>query len=296
MQLLIMAAGMGSRFGGLKQIAPMGPNEEFIIDYSIYDAIKAGFSKVVFIIKEENYEVFKDTIGKRVEGKIPVEYAFQRIDDIPSFVKKSEDREKPWGTAQAIYAARDKITEPFLVINADDFYGRDAFMTAKEFINSGSDEYVTIGYEAKKTMTENGSVKRGVIDAEDGYLKSITESKLEFIDGKILASPLDGSEPFQIEDSRLVAMNMFVFDLTIFPFIKEKMDKFFKENENNLNNCEFLIPVEIGKAVQSGEKKVKILSTTAEWYGVTYKEDVDGVKDSIKRLVLSNEYPNNLWK
>ncbi len=296
MQLLIMAAGMGSRFGGLKQIAPMGPNEEFIIDYSIYDAIKAGFSKVVFIIKEENYEVFKDTIGKRVEGKIPVEYAFQRIDDIPSFVKKPEDREKPWGTAQAIYAARDKITEPFLVINADDFYGRDAFMTAKDFINSGSDEYATIGYEAKKTMTENGSVKRGVIDAEDGYLKSITESKLEFVDGKILASPLDGSEPFQIEDSRLVAMNMFIFDLTIFPFIKEKMDKFFKENENNLNNCEFLIPVEIGKAVQSGEKKVKILSTTAEWYGVTYKEDVDGVKDSIKRLVLSNEYPNNLWK
>ena len=138
MQLLIMAAGMGSRFGGLKQVEPMGPNGEFIIDYSVYDAIKTGFSKVVFIIKEENYKIFKETIGSRIEPHIPVEYVFQKIDDIPDFVKIPKDRVKPWGTAQAIYAARKVITEPFLVINSDDFYGRDAFLAAKKFLEKGN--------------------------------------------------------------------------------------------------------------------------------------------------------------
>ena len=297
MQLLIMAAGMGSRFGGLKQIEPMGPNDEFIIDYSIYDAVKAGFSKVVFIIKKENEEIFKETIGKRVEGHIPVEYAFQDIKDIPEWVNAPEDRVKPWGTAQAIYAARDNISEPFLVINSDDFYGRDAFMTAKKYIEeTGSKDYSTICYEARKTMTENGSVKRGVVESDGDLLKSITESKLELIDGSILASPLDGSEPFNIEDSHLVAVNLFTFDLSIFPFLKERMDIFFKENENSLDTCEFLIPVEIGKAVERGEKEVKVLRTTAKWQGVTYKEDTPKVKEAIKTLVLKGDYPNNLWK
>jgi NDP-sugar pyrophosphorylase family protein len=181
-----MAAGMGSRFGGLKQIAPMGPNDEFIIDYSIYDAIKAGFSKVVFIIKEENYEIFKETIGSRVEPHIPVEYVFQKLETIPDFVEIPEDRQKQWGTAHAIYCAKDAITEPFLVINADDFYGRDAFMVAKEFLEkSNPKEYATIAYKVVNTMTENGSVKRGVTVAENENLKSITESKIEKIDGKI---------------------------------------------------------------------------------------------------------------
>ena len=297
MQLLIMAAGMGSRFGGLKQIEPMGPNDEFIIDYSVYDAVKAGFSKVVFIIKKENEEVFKETIGKRVEGHIPVDYVFQEMNDIPEWVNIPEERVKPWGTAQAIYAARDAITEPFLVINSDDFYGRDAFMTAKEYIEeTGSKDYSTICYEARKTMTENGSVKRGVVESEGDLLKSITESKLELIDGTILASPLDGSEPFNIEDSHLVAVNLFTFDLSIFPFLKERMDIFFKENENTLDTCEFLIPVEIGKAVERGEKEVKVLRTTAKWQGVTYKEDTPEVKEAIKTLVLKGDYPNNLWK
>ena len=297
MQLLIMAAGMGSRFGGLKQIEPMGPNDEFIIDYSIYDAVKAGFSKVVFIIKKENEEVFKETIGKRVEGHIPVDYVFQEMNDIPEWVNIPEGRVKPWGTAQAIYAARDAITEPFLVINSDDFYGRDAFMTAKKYIEeTGSKNYSTICYEARKTMTENGSVKRGVVESEGDLLKSITESKLELIDGTILASPLDGSEPFNIEDSHLVAVNLFTFDLSIFPFLKERMDIFFKENENDLENCEFLLPTEISNAVENKEKEVKVLRTTAKWQGVTYKEDTPKVKEAIKTLVLKGDYPNNLWK
>ena len=296
MQLLIMAAGMGSRFGGLKQVEPMGPNGEFIIDYSVYDAVKAGFSKVIFIIKEENYEIFKNTIGKRVEPYIPVDYAFQKMEDIPSFVEIPKDRVKPWGTAQAIYAARDLITEPFLVINADDFYGRDAFMVARDYLLSDREnKYSTIGYKAANTMTENGSVKRGVIEHENSKLKNIIESSLERVDGKIVASPLDGSKPFEIEDDHLVSMNMLTFDVSVFPFIKEKMDEFFKENENNLDKCEFLIPIELGKAVENGEKEVEVLSADSRWYGVTYKEDTPIVKDAIKTLVMKNEYPKNLW-
>lgn len=295
MQLLIMAAGMGSRFGGLKQVEPMGPNGEFIIDYSVYDALKAGFSKVVFIIKEENYDIFKNTIGKRVEPHMPVDYVFQKMEDIPEFVNIPETRVKPWGTAQAIYAARDKITEPFLVINADDFYGRDAFMVAKDFLESDREnKYATIGYKAKNTMTENGSVKRGVINSENGNLKSITESKLEYVDGKIMATPLEGGESFEVNPEDLVSMNMLTFDLSIFPFLKEKMDVFFKEHEGNLDTCEFLIPTELGKAVDEG-REVKVLDTNATWYGVTYKEDTPEVKEALKTLTLKNEYPNNLW-
>ena len=295
MQLLIMAAGMGSRFGGLKQVEPMGPNGEFIIDYSIFDAIKTGFSKVVFIIKEENYNIFKETIGKRVEPHIKTEYVFQKMDDIPSFVNIPEGRVKPWGTAQAIYAARNNITEDFLVINADDFYGFDAFKVASEFLKKNSEnKYATVGYKAKNTMTENGSVKRGVIKQENGNLKSIIESKLEYVGGEIVASPLDGSESFIVQPEELVSMNMLTFDLSIFDFIKERMDIFFKENEGNLETCEFLIPTELNYAIKQG-KEVKVLDTNATWYGVTYREDTDDVKGAIKRLTLDNTYPNNLW-
>ena len=296
MQLLIMAAGMGSRFGGLKQIEPMGPNGEFIIDYSIYDAIKAGFSKVVFIIKEENYEIFKETIGKRVEPHIKTEYVFQKIDNVPDFVNIPLERVKPWGTAHAIYSAKDAIDEDFLVINADDFYGRDAFMVAKEFLeNKIGNKYATIGYKAKNTMTENGSVKRGVINSLNGNLKNIIESKLEYKDDKIIASPLDGSSSFEVDKDALVSMNMLTFDTSLFDFLKMRMDIFFKENENNLENCEFLIPTELNYWIEKGND-VKVLSTDATWQGVTYKEDTPIVKDAIKKLVENNEYPNNLWK
>lgn len=296
MELLIMAAGMGSRFGGLKQIAPMGPNDEFIIDYSVYDAIKSGFSKVVFIIKEENYDIFKETIGARVEPHIPVEYVFQKMDNIPDFVKIPEDRVKPWGTAQAIYCAKDAIKEPFVVINADDFYGRDAFRVAKEFLeNAKEKEYATVGYEAIKTMTENGSVKRGVIATKDGNLESITESSIIKEGDKVACTPLNGAEIFYIEPSALVSMNMLVFDPSIFSYIEEKMPIFFKENENNLDKCEFLIPDIMDEANKENYADVKVLHTDATWYGVTYKEDTDMVRSSIKRLVEDGEYPNNLW-
>jgi len=296
MELLIMAAGMGSRFGGLKQIAPMGPNGEFIIDYSIYDAKKAGFDKVIFIIKEENYNLFKDTIGKRVESHIDVDYVFQKMEDIPSFVKIPETRVKPWGTAQAIYAARDKITGPFAVINADDFYGRESFFVASEFLKSDAkDKYSLVGYKAKNTMTKNGSVKRGVIKSNNGLLTSIEECKLEYIGDDIYATPLDKEESFKIDGDDLVSMNMLTFDLSIFEHLKRRIEVFFKENESDLEKCEFLIPTEIANSIEEDGKEVKVLETDATWYGVTYKEDTDSVRDALKKLTEENVYPNNLW-
>lgn len=296
MQLLIMAAGMGSRFGGLKQIAPMGPNGEFIIDYSIYDAKQAGFSKVVFIIKEENYGIFKETIGARVEPHIPVEYVFQKKENVPEFVNIPEDRVKPWGTAQAIYCAKDAITEPFVVLNADDFYGRDAFFVAKDFLeNCKEKEYATIGYKVTNTMTENGSVKRGVLAFDNGNLTSITESSISREGDKIVAAPLSGVEPYEISEDTLVSMNYLTFDLSIFPYLEEKMNEFFKENEGNLDKCEFLIPEVMSDANKEGYATVKVLNTDATWYGVTYKEDTDHVRASLKKLVEDGEYPNNLW-
>ena len=296
MELLIMAAGMGSRFGGLKQIAPMGPNDEFIIDYSIFDAIKTGFTKVVFIIKEENYEVFKETIGARVEPHIPVEYVFQKLENVPEFVQIPEERVKPWGTGHAIFAAKDTMKEPFIVINADDFYGRDAFKVAADFLKKGEEKaYATISYEAANTMTENGSVKRGVISQINNKLDTITESSIEKIDGKIIATPLSGAPAFEIQTNTPVSMNMLAFDLSIFPYLENKMNEFFKSNEGNLEKCEFLIPDVLGDAKNEGYANVYVEQTSATWYGVTYKEDTENVRKSIKELVEKGEYPNNLW-
>ena len=295
MELLIMAAGMGSRFGGLKQIEPVGPNGEFIIDYSIYDAKKAGFDKVVFIIKEENYEVFKETIGKRVEPHMKVEYVFQKMEDISSFVKIPETRVKPWGTAQAIYEAKDKITGDFLVINADDFYGRESYFVARDFLQGDiENKYATICYKAENTMTKNGSVKRGVVKAKDGNLLSITESKLEYQGDKIIAKSLETEKEFEVAKDDLVSMNMLTFDLSIFPFIERRMNEFFKENENKLESCEFLIPIEMERAVEEG-KEVRVLDTNASWYGITYREDLEAVREAINKLIEQGEYPKNLW-
>ena len=296
MELVIMAAGMGSRFGGLKQTEPFGPNGEFIIDYSIYDAKKAGFDKAVFIIKEENYDLFKETIGKRVEPHMKVEYVFQKMEDIPEFVKIPETRVKPWGTAQAIYAAKDKIEGPFLIINADDFYGRDAYFVARDFLLSNEEhKYSTIGYKAKNTMTKSGAVKRGVIKTNSGNLESITESKLSYVGDKIVATSLETGKEFKVNKDDLVSMNMMTFDKSVFPFLKRRMDIFFRENENNLDSCEFLIPIELQRAIEEGIK-AKVLNTDASWYGVTYREDIAEVKEAINKLIKEGVYPSNLWE
>ena len=297
MELLIMAAGMGSRFGGLKQITPMGPKEEFIIDYSIFDSIKAGFSKVVFIIKEENYEDFKETIGSRVEPHLPVEYVFQKMDTLPLEINIPENRVKPWGTAQAIYCAKDAIKEPFVIINADDFYGRDAFMVASEFLKRAKAyEYSTIAYKVKNTITENGAVKRGVLKSDlAGNLEGITESSVEKKNGIITASPIDGSTPFDIEEDQLVSMNILTFDTTIFPYLEQKITEFFTKHKDDLEKCEYLIGDVLEAAAKEEYARVRVLDTNAEWYGVTYREDADSVKQAINKLIEEGVYPNHLW-
>ena len=304
--LVILAAGMGSRFGGLKQIEPMGPNGEFIIDYSIYDAIEAGFTKVVFLIKEENYEIFKETIGARVEPHIKVEYAFQKNDNVPMFYEELKERQKPLGTAHAILCCNEKVNEPFMIINADDFYGRDAFVKGAEFLKNIKDEvphqYGMVGYLVKNTITENGAVKRGVCNVENGYLTKLTESSVGRLeDGRIEATPLDESlEKFFVNEDDTVSMNMLLFDSSIFKYIENKFPGFLEKNKDKLDKCEFLIPDVLFDSIDEGFATCEVIPTTATWYGVTYKEDAPAVRESIKKLVKTKDneegdYPLHLW-
>lgn len=297
--LVILAAGMGSRFGGLKQIEPMGPSDEFIIDYSVYDAIKAGFNKIVFIIKRENYELFKETIGKRVEPHIKVEYAFQELNNLPEGFSIPEDRVKPLGTAHAVLCAKNFVNEPFAMINSDDFYGRDAFIKAYDFLsttNSTSSKYGMIGYMVTNTLTENGSVKRGVCDVDDNdYLKSITESKVERVNNEIIANPLDGSDSFVVGEEDTVSMNYLLFTPSIFDYIEEGFSDFFINNKDNLLTSEYLIPDVVSKLINEGKASMKVIRTSASWHGVTYREDTPDVKASIRKLVDKGEYNSNLW-
>ncbi len=296
--LLIMAAGMGSRFGGLKQIEPVGPNGEFIIDYSVYDAIQAGFNKIVFIIKEENYEVFKETIGKRIADKIKVEYVFQRLEDLPEGYSCPENREKPWGTAHAILSAKNNIHEPFVIINADDFYGRDAYLVISKFLRENHDDniYAVVGYQVKNTLTENGSVKRGVCKLEEGYLQEIIESSVIEENGVIIATPLDGSASFPVMEDTYVSMNMLGFSPSLFSYIEKTFPSFLEKNKDNILKCEYLIPDVLTMAIEEGYVRTKVLPTTAKWEGVTYKEDKDSVVEAIQKLINEGVYPQNLWK
>lgn len=298
--LVVLAAGMGSRFGGLKQIEPFGPNGEFIIDYSVYDAALAGFNKVVFIIKKENYELFKDTIGRRIEKYIKVEYAFQELNNIPSGFVLPEDRVKPLGTAQAVLCAKDYVHEPFAMINADDFYGRDAFVRAYNYLSNvdkDSNNYGMIGYKTANTLTENGSVKRGICETQDnGYLIKITESKVYRENGTIVAEPLNGEDSFIVSDDATVSMNFLLFTPTIFNYIEELFPKFFIDNKDNLLTSEYLIPEVLSFLIVSGKASCKVSLTTANWYGVTYKEDTPSVRNAINNLIASGEYEENIWK
>ena len=296
MTLVIMAAGMGSRFGGLKQIEPVGPSKEFIIDYSIYDAIKAGFKEVVFIIKEENYELFRDTIGKRIEDKIKVHYVFQNIKNIP--VDIGIEREKPWGTGQAILAAKEVVKGNFAVINADDFYGRDTYMKLGEFlknVNPDSNNFAMAGFKINNTLGEYGSVKRGICEAEENYLTNLIESVVERQGHNIIATPLDGRGAFKVNEDALVSMNAFAFTKELFPYLELSWHNFFKQIKD-LEKEEFLLPMILEKMIKENKCNVKVLKTDAKWYGITYKEDKDKVVKAINDLVSKKEYPDNLWQ
>lgn len=294
--LLVMAAGMGSRFGGLKQIEPMGPNGEFLIDYSVYDAKLAGFTKIVFIIKEENYDIFKETIGKRVEPYIETEYVFQDDSNLKEKYKDLQTRVKPLGTGHAILCAKDKVKTPFAIINADDFYGREAYVVASKYLDKIDDKhYAVVGYKVGKTLSPNGAAKRGICKEENGKLKDLIESSVEKIDDRIIAKPLVGDTEFTVEDDSLVSMNLLLFTPKIFDYLEEKLIKFLETNKNDLSKCEFLIPDVVKDAIKEDRVEVDLLSTNAIWHGVTYKEDKEEVVKAIDELIKEKVYPNKLW-
>ncbi len=298
MTLVIMAAGMGSRFGGLKQIEPIDEYGNFIIDYSIYDAIKVGFTKVIFIIKKENYDIFRETVGNRVSKYIEVEYVFQELDFLPDGYTVPDGRVKPWGTGHAILCCKDVVKENFAIINADDFYGRDAYRIIADFLKNNHDlsKYAMAGYMVKNTLTENGAVKRGVCQAKDGYLTELVESSIEIKDDKFVATALEDGSEFTVSGDDLVSMNMFGFTPKLFKYLESEFPKFLDSHKNNIEKCEYLIPSLVFEQIEKGEATVQVLKTNAIWQGVTYREDKDKVVREIKNLVLKGEYPEGLWK
>lgn len=294
--LLILAAGMGSRYGGIKQMDSFGPNGETIIDYSIYDAIRSGFGKVVFIIRESFAEDFKNLFEPKLKGKIKTEYVMQEIDSYTEEFETVEERTKPWGTAHAVLCAKEVIHEPFAVINADDFYGKDAFDKAVKFLNEdvSPKKYCIIGYQLSKTISENGTVSRGVCEVDyEGNLLNITErTKIFPEEGKIfyienaLKVPLPAETP--------VSMNFWGFHQDVFDYIQKLFFKFLQDNAENVK-AEFFIPI-IGDAfIHGGKGIIKVIPTSAQWFGVTYREDAPGVKESIHELIENGAYPDHLF-
>lgn len=299
MELVIMAAGMGSRFGGLKQVEPFGPNGEFIIDYSIYDAIRVGIEKVIFIIKEENYDLFRNTVGKRIEDKIKVEYVFQKNDFLPERITYPE-REKPLGTSHAIYCCKDVVKDNFIVINADDYYGRESFEIIKKYmdnIDPSSTDFSLAGYIAKNTLTENGKVKRGVIKTDkNGKLTHIVESSIGYEENVLVANDLETNEKVEISPDDLVSMNFFGFTPKLFEYLESYFYPFYESHREELDKCEYLLPTTITEMINDGKCKVDVLSTPSIWYGVTYKEDKESVQKAISKLISGGIYPANLWE
>ena len=291
--LVILAAGMGSRFGGMKQTYPVGPNEEFIMDYSIYSAIKYGFTKVVFVIREEYLDLFKSTIGARLEGKIKVDYAFQKLDIIPEGFSVPEGRVKPWGTAHAIYCAKDKIEGNFGVITADDFYGDIAFKDLSNALDS--DNYSVIGYHIADTLSVNGAVKRGVVKSQNGIINEIIESSCILEGDKVKCTPLDTSkETFYVDKDNSVSMLMNGFTYEIITKIENVMKDEFEHNKDNLDTYEMLLPDIMDESIHEG-KIINDMPTNSIWVGMTYKEDAEYLSKFIEKEIEKGTYPNNLW-
>ncbi|MBR1471469.1 MAG: nucleotidyltransferase [Lachnospiraceae bacterium] len=302
--LVILAAGMGSRYGGLKQIDPIDEAGHKIIDFSIYDALRAGFGKVVFIIKKENEADFRSCIGDAVSKKTDVEYVFQEMENIPAGVEIPEGRVKPWGTAHAILCCKDVVKEPFAVINSDDYYGVSAYKTLVDFLaapqakQEGMLPFCMVGYQLKNTLTEHGSVARGCCRmSEDGYLTQIEElTKIEKTADGARYTMDDGATYQEISVDTLVSMNMWGFQPQIFPELETSMQRFFAEDiQKDPMKSECFIPLEVGRLVKEGKASVKVLSSQDKWFGVTYKEDKPFVMESIRKLKEQGVYPEKLW-
>lgn len=285
--LVVMAAGMGSRFGGLKQIEPIGKNGEILLDYSVYDAVKAGFNKVVFVIKHAIESDFKAVVGKRIEKMVKTEYVFQETDALPEGFVCPSDRVKPWGTAHAVLCCKDVVKEPFAVINADDYYGKSAFIKTAEFLKNNDSDYCMTGFRLVNTLTENGYVSRGVCEIEKGELKSVTE-RTKIMDCKYTED--DGESWTALPPDTVVSMNLWGFMPDLFGY-SEKGFKEFLNNNINTPKSEYYLPSVVSSLITSGEKKVKVLIAEDKWYGVTYKEDKQMVCDAINKMAEDGLYP-----
>lgn len=300
--LVILAAGMGSRYGGLKQMDSMDEYGNAILDYSVFDAKRAGFDKVVFLIKKEIEEVFKEHIGSRMEAHINVAYAYQELDNLPEGYKVPEGRVKPWGTAHAIYCCKDVVDGPFAVINADDYYGVDAFRVMYDYLTKDFDEdkyhYAMVGYQLKNTVTDNGHVSRGIcITDKDGYLKSITErTHIEKRAETAVYTEDDGQTWMPLSYNSLVSMNFFGFQHNLFKEISDGFPAFLdKALASNPLKGEYFIPSVVSSLIHSQKADVKVLESTAKWYGVTYKEDKNYVVNALKKFRNQGIYPDSLW-
>ena len=297
-KLVIMAAGMGSRFGGLKQMEPVDDEGHSIIDFSMYDARRAGFRDLVFIIKREHEALFRERIGDRMERFFNVEYVYQELTDIPAGCEVPEGRIKPWGTGQAVACCRNVLHGPFAVINSDDFYGRTAFSEIYEFLRTNEDphQYAMVGYRVRNTVTKFGSVARGVCEVRDGMLVDIVErTKIERnADGVIVFHDLGDDQP--LAENTPVSMNLFGFTPDYFTYSEEYFKGFLSDPANMANlKSEFFIPLMVNKLVGDGTAKLKVLSTTANWFGVTYKADKPQLVAKIEQLIEQGVYPRNLW-
>ena len=285
-----MAAGMGSRYGGLKQPDAIGPSGETIIDYSVYDAIKAGFTKVVFIIRKDFEQEFKSKITDKYEGQIQVEFAFQDLNDLPDEFTCPEGREKPWGTGHAIFSARNIINEPFVAINGDDFYGRESFKVVADYYRKGANSFSMVAFKLDKTLSSFGGVTRGLCTVNDEKLNTVIETAdLEKTDYGVSSNrdiELDGTEP--------VSMNVWGFTPILFKYLDEKFVEFLSENGTEMKS-EYLIPSVVNELIQSGQENVHVLRSGATWFGVTYKEDKPYVEGEIEKLVNKGEYPDKLF-
>lgn len=296
--LVIMAAGMGSRFGGIKQLEPVGPSNEIIMDYSVYDAIKAGFNKVVFIIRRELEADFREVIGNRIEKHIKVEYVYQEVDKFPPGIgiDNVQERDKPWGTGQAIFCCKDTVKEPFAVINADDYYGAEAFAEIYNFLSQDDLEetsYCMAGFILKNTLSDYGSVTRGICKVfEGGLLRDIDEtSGIERVDGSVVAEGKTGK--IEIDENSTVSMNIWGFQPSLFEPLEQEFKHFLLDSSNSQK--EYLLPAVVGQLIKGGNASVNVLKIDEKWFGVTYKEDKPFVVKSIKALVDAGRYPERLF-
>ena len=296
--LLVMAAGLGSRYGGLKQLDKIGPNGEIILELSSYDAIKAGFKKIIFILRTEIVEDFKELIGNKLSQFAEIEYVIQDMNNIPEGFNIPTGRVKPWGTGHAILCAKDIVKSPFLVINADDYYGQESFKLMYDYLSTNTEEnhHAMVGYKLKNTLSENGHVARGICTVEDGELKEIVERTKIIKRGESAFYTEDEKEWIELDYNSIVSMNMWGFMNSIFEITEEGFKNFL---QNNLNNnplkAEYFIPLVVSDLINSGKGKVKVINSKDKWYGVTYQEDKALVKEAIKKMIDEGKYKKNLW-